>query len=265
MRLFGHTIIAAAVAAGTLLLAPACADNDQSFYIEGVIAPPAREGNKACLYTDDAQQPQLFEGVVDVSLADSYSAVVLVGSQMITRADNIAPRTDPNRAKVTGAIIRVTDANDNTLGEFTSTSTGTVNTSQGGISAFGSALVTAIDSTTLQKVGAGVVPGQTKLVIANIKALGQTLGGVDLESAEYAFPIRVCNQCLIRFSGFDDPLTQGVDCNLQTQTGAGGGGAAQQQQDIPCSFGQDQVVPCTLCQGVEYPKGSGQFPCRGPT
>lgn len=231
-----------------LLVAPACADNDQSIFIRQALAPSAnRSPAGACIYGGDPGQPALFEGTVDVAVRDNYSAVLLVGNQLLPRADPIVPRTESNRAKINGAIVRVTDANGGELGEFTSLSQGFVDPAAGAQPSYGSISVVAIDAPTMNKIKNGLAPGATKLIVANIKAFGQTIGGVDLESAEYALPIRVCNQCLISFATGDDPLTIGTDCNLQTTTAGAGGGAGATTQN-PCNPGQDEVTPCQLCQ-----------------
>ncbi|MBX3229711.1 MAG: hypothetical protein KIT84_05205 [Labilithrix sp.] len=255
MRLLGHTLTATAIATLALLVAPACADNDQSIFIRQALAPSVNRQGGACVYTGDPQQPALFEGVVDVAVRDNYSAILLVGNQMIQRGDPLAARTEPNRAKITGAIVRVTDANGNSLGEFTSLSQGFVDAATGAVPSFGPIQIIAIDAPTMSRIANGLAPGQTRLILANIRAFGESLGGVDLETDEYQLPIRVCNRCLISFLTGDDPLTPGIDCNRQTTTGGTGGTGGGAEAEPPCSAGQDEVVPCEFCQDREACKG----------
>jgi hypothetical protein len=85
-----------------------------------------------------------------------------------------------------------------------------------------------------------MVGGQSKLVVANIKIFGKTLGGVDLESGEFQFPVRVCVGCLVDFSSGDDPAVAGRDCNVQIGTGTA-------TVVLPCAPGQDEATPCQLC------------------
>ena len=103
----------------------------------------------------------------------------------------------------------------------------------------GGTSVTAIDAETKNRI-AGQVPAPapgtagtaTKLVTALIKVFGTTLGGEEVESAEYQLPIRVCNGCLVAFT---------ADCTNATIDSGG-------QTALPCRIGQDEVVPCNLCQ-----------------
>lgn len=250
MRLLGQSLFAASVIALSLMVAPACVDNDQSIYIRQVSAGTAGTGSAGCTFTPDPSQPGLVEGVVDIALRDNYEAVLLVGNQMISRADNLQTRTESNKAHLDGAIVRVTDANGNDIAEFTAQSAGFADSANGAVAGFGLIDVTLLDAPTLAKIGGGLGPTETKLVLAQIKVFGETLGGDDLESGEFQWPIRVCNGCLISFLGADDPLTQGIDCNLSASAAgaSGGGGGGGGSGTAGCFFGQDQKVPCTACR-----------------
>lgn len=255
-RILVQTLTVIGVASTALVFTPACADNDQSLFIHGVLAPSTNRQNNSCIYTSDPTQALLFEGQFDVGAVDSYSVTVLVGSQLIQRSDTTNARSESNRAHINGAIVKVTDPNGAVLGEFTSLGSGFVDVSQQNQAQFGPTAFTVIDQPTQAKIGP-LLPDQSKLVVANIKVFGKTLGGVDLESGEFQFPIRVCNGCLISFTSGDDPATPGLDCNLPL-TAASGGGAAQ----LPCAIGEDETTPCQLCLNHEYPAGSKKFPCR---
>ncbi len=196
----------------------------------------------SCIYTSDPTQAELFEGTFDVAVRDSYSVVLLIGSQLIQRSDTTNARAESNRAHLNGAIVSVTDPNGALLGEFTSLGSGFVDVSQQNQAQYGPIAVTVIDQPTQAKIGSGLAVGQTKLVVANIKAFGKTLGGVDLESGEFQFPIRLCNGCLVSFASGDDPATPGVDCNLPLGGTSGGGST-----ELPCTPGQDETTPCQTC------------------
>ena len=167
--------------------------------------------------------------------------VLLVGNQLSPRGDNVNVRSESNRAHINGAIVRVTDPNGALLGEFTSLGSGFVDPGINNAPSYGSILVTTIDAPTRQKIAAALPIGQTKLVLANVKAFGKTLGGVDLESGEFQVPIRLCNGCLVSFATGDDPATPGIDCNLPL------GGTAGGTTVTPCFPGQDEATPCQTC------------------
>jgi len=199
------------------------------------------------LYTADSTQPGLFEGVVDTALVDNYRAILLVGNQMIQRGDVAAPRAESNHAHLEGAIVRVTDANGGDIAEFTSPAMGFANAANGIVANFGLMGAVLLDAPTITKLQGQIATGTSKLVLANIKVYGKTLGGVDLESGEFQMPIRVCSRCLVSFSGADDPLTPGIDCNLSNSTAGGATGGATETVG-PCQFGQDEIVPCRICR-----------------
>lgn len=241
-RLLGQAFTVGVLAVMATAFAPACAENDKSIFIRGALAPSQTRQNGACVYTDDPTQAVLFEGVFDLAVRDNYIAVLLAGNQLIPRGDQNSVRAESNRAHINGAVVRVADPNGGVLGEFTSLATGFVETQNNNTPAFTSFSVTAIDAPTKNKIGASLAVGQTRLVTANIKVFGKTLGGVDLESGEYQLPIRVCNGCLISFASGDDPATPGVDCSLPLASSSSGGTTS-----LPCFPGQDETTPCQTC------------------
>ncbi len=238
----GQTLTVATTLALAVTLAPACAENDQAIFVRHTIAPPAARTGTSCLYTPDPTQPFISGGVVDAALRSSYTMHVLVGSQLIARGDPAQPRSESNRVRLSGAVVRVTDVNGLLLGEFTSLGSAFIDPAPGTNASFTPFFFNGIDAATLAKITAGGVT--SKLVVVNAKVFGTTLGGVDVESGEFAFPVQVCTGCLVSFATGDDPLTDGVDCNL-AKASAGGVTAAPPQ--APCEFGQDESVPCQIC------------------
>jgi hypothetical protein len=83
-------------------------------------------------------------------------------------------------------------------------------------------------------------PGQA---IVRIRIFGTTLGGQDIESGDYDFPIQVCDGCLISYpsSAQDPSAPAGVYlCSP----------AAEEESEATtqvCYPGQDEVIPCTEC------------------
>lgn len=242
-RLLGQTLFVLAVGSSAVALTPACAENDRSIFVRHVMAPPQTRQGGGCTYSPDENQPALFEGVLDVALRDNYNAVLLVGSQLMPRGDQNNTRAESNRAHLNGAVVKVTDPSGAVINEFTAIGNGLVDPGQQANADYGLISVTLIDAPTVAKLA--VAPGQPRLVIANVKVFGKTLGGVDVESGEFQFPIRVCNRCLISFATGDDPTTEPIDCPPSAPTGGTGGGT---QIQGPCQMGQDEAVPCELCR-----------------
>lgn len=241
-RIWGRArmLMAAGLFAGAL--APACAENDQSIFIRGALAPSANRQNGVCTYTADPAQPQLFEGSLDVGVRDNYFAVLLVGNQLSARGSQQAVRAESNRVHINGAVVRVTNPDGSVINEFTSLSTGFADAQGNDQPAYGAIGVVAIDAKTKDALaGQLTARTQTKLVLANISVFGKTLGGVDVESGEYQLPIRVCNGCLVTFTDSNDAAAA-VQPNCLKPLGTAG-------TNLPCSAGQDEAVPCQLCQG----------------
>jgi hypothetical protein len=245
--IFGRVVVVCATMLGLSAFAPACVENDQSIFIRNVLAPSTNRQNGTCVYTDDPQQPALFEGVLDLGVRDNYFAVVMVANQLIARGDPTNTRAESNRVHLNGAVVKVLDPNGASIAEFTSLATGFVDIQSNNNPAFGTMGVVAIDAPTAATLRAGI-PNRTttKQIVINLKAFGKTLGGVDLESGEFQFPMRVCNGCLVSFTGANDVAQQPQpNCLAPIGGGASGGGATQS----PCFAGQDETVPCQLCQG----------------
>jgi hypothetical protein len=166
--------------------------------------------------------------------------VILVGNQLIGRGDPSNTRAEPNRVHLNGAVIRVMEPNGGLIAEFTSLATGFADIQQNNNPDYGVMAVIGIDAPTAQTLRGQVGDG-AKQVILQMKAFGKTLGGVDLESSEYQFPLRVCNGCLVNFSTADTQAAAGEQCSGAL---VAGGGTTQ----LPCFVGQDEPVPCQLCQ-----------------
>ena len=246
-RILGRVIVVCASAFVIGAVTPACVENDQSIFVRAFLAPSTNRQQGACVYTDDPQQPQLFDGTLDVGVRDNYFAVVLVGSQMIQRGDPNATRAEPNRVHLNGAVVRVTEPNGAQIAEFTSLATGFADVQQNNNPDYGTMGIIGIDAPTAATLR-GQIPNRTttKQVILQVKAFGKTLGGVDLESSEYQVPLEVCNGCLVSFATADTARPVAEQCS-GALAGGGSGGAAQ----LPCFAGQDEPVPCQLCQGRE--------------
>ena len=236
-RVLGQAFTVVAVGVLVTAFTPACAENDQSIFIRSALAPSSNRQNGICVWSNDPTQTHLFSGLIDVGIRDSYRSVVLVGNQLIGRGDANNTRAESNRAHINGAVIRVTDPNGGSYGEFTSLASGFVDPQLNNQPSFVPISIIAIDPPTMAKIAEGLAVGQSKQVVANIKAFGKTVGGVDLESSEYQFPIRVCNGCLLTFEGRDPAAAE-----CQAPADAAGG-----NEQLPCAPGQDEITPCWLC------------------
>lgn len=242
--------VASLLAVGTTVggVLPACTDNDQSIFIQGAIAPPTTRQGSTCTYTADPQQPQLFSGSMDVGLTDTYFAVLLVGNQLVSRGDSNRNRAETSRLHITEGVIRVTERNGTLIHEFSAAATGFNDPQNNNTPGYSSVGLVVINSEAAQKIADSANPplsrGVARTVLANIKVFGTTLGGKDVESGEFQFPIAVCNGCLVDFSKGFDPEKPPGNCSLPAEDSSGS------SSDGPCRMGQDIPIDCRQCRGL---------------
>lgn len=243
-RILGH--VAAVFVTGLVLSAaiPACATNDQTIFVQGVLAPPVTRTNGACLYTNDPEQAQLFQARMDVGVTDSYVSVMLVGNQLIARGDPNNNRAESNRVHVNGAVVKVTEPDGRVIREFTSYGLGFANPQTNNAADYTTIGVVVFDAPTADIIRPQL-PNRavSKTLLIQIKVFGQTLGGTDVESGEFQLPMQVCNGCLVNFTGANDPeAAVQPNCNVPLDP-------TSTTNVIPCSAGQDELTPCQACAG----------------
>jgi hypothetical protein len=102
------------VTVGTALvvgaIVSACAHNDASLFVRGVLAPTI-PSNGTCAYTADPTQAAISVGAADLSFNSlaTYSPVFLVGNQIISQANVDQDQAETSRIIINGAITRITD------------------------------------------------------------------------------------------------------------------------------------------------------------
>lgn len=242
-RIWGHVVSVVAVALAASAVTPACATNDQTIFIRAALAPSANRQAGGCVYTSDPTQTELFEAHADLGLTDSYTTVLLVGNQLISRSDSLSNRAESNRVHINGAIVRVTQADGTLIREFTSQATGFADPASNGTPAYASIGVIALDAPT-RDILLPSLPNRavSKTITINIKAFGTTLGGKDVESGEFLLPMQVCNGCLVDFSSGNDPTQPQPNCLKPSAM-------MQTVSTQPCFRGQDEPVLCQSCLG----------------
>jgi hypothetical protein len=248
-----RTLTVAGICLAATVFTPACAEDNQAVFVTGLLAPPAARQGGTCLYTADPTQPFISAGTLDIAVKRFYDANFLVGNTMIRRAQREDVRSEPNRAFIQGAIVRVTDANGRELNSFTSLANVTIDPSDGATPTYGPLLgVRVLDESTLGKSSANSLQsGQSTVLIANVKVFGSTAGSVSLESGEYQVPIRVCKKCLVVFTAADTrpETSENETCDVPLSTAGGGGGGAATV--VPCNPGQDESTPCQFCRSSD--------------
>jgi hypothetical protein len=124
---------------------------------------------------------------------------------------------------------------------FSATGTGFIDASEGTDPAISAMFANLIPGSIAPSLPAG-------LVVAKVRVFGTTLGGEDVESSELAFPIEVCDGCLISYPADARDLTADANdyvCKVSTDAMTAG-----TDEDLPCELGVDIPAPCTVCSGV---------------
>lgn len=182
----------ALLAASGGLLASACADNESSLFIRMRMAP-----TEDCSVTCGPGEAFWTEDAVDSAYASSHTATLLVGSQIVQRGDSDVLRTETSRVQLYEAEVRVADIEGNALTEgYVVPITGLVDPGSGDNVGYNCTQVLLIDGAlmdTLRRQSAEL--GRDIEMVATVVVRGRTLGGQEVETAEWSYPVRVCFAC----------------------------------------------------------------------
>lgn len=216
------------VAASTLA---ACGGKDldggtrHAFFVRGSLAPPVHSGQGGCTYSNDPHAALLLEGRVDLGITDLYQVTLL------------AEGTDPAAStSITGAHVVVKTVSQDVLREFDAVTTGFIGS---GVDAL--AFLTVVDPPARDLL-LPMLPTRlvTQTFVADVTLRGRdAAGGPEVTSPVFSFPFQACNGCLVDFStGNDDTALVQPNCRKPPDPAA----------VPPCFIGQDETVPCQLCQ-----------------
>jgi hypothetical protein len=232
------SLFAVAVACLGATALPSCATNDSMMFIIGVYA--RKQG--VCTPKPESESPIWASGKLDRLFADEYVAALLVGNQITTRGSREQLRTETSRISLKGAEVQLETLQGAPLADaFSSNGTGFVDAASG----TDPALTIMYASLIPPSVAANLPAGS---LIAKVRVFGDTLGGQEVESSELAFPIEVCDGCLVSYpADARDPAADGTDyqCKITTEASESAGA----EVDLPCQLGVDLPVPCTACSG----------------
>ena len=234
--------LAALALAGLGALVPACADNESTIFVRNVLS-----AGSDCTVSPDPGGLSRPSGLLDVALRSEYVASLLVGNHLVARGDGNRLRTETSRVRLYATEVEVLDASGAVLGRsdgsvaaFSVPISGFAEPAAGATPGFGIAGTVLIDAATAASFRSSLgASGATANVIARVVVRGRTLGGTEVETPPFEYPITICSGCLVAFPAeTDDPAKPGLDCDV-----------AVQAADPICLPGQDEAVPCSLCRG----------------
>lgn len=211
-----------------------CAQPEGMLYIKNVKAQRCEDIS--------VDSPFLGSGRMDIRYSCNYIAILELNNQLVRRGDETKLQIETSRISVTGVDVQILSADGAVVGQFTYPMSGFVDPATGTNPGRGLASALLIDGGTAAAVGAQIGPGGSGLYIANVVARGRTLGGLDIESRPFEFPIEICDGCLC-YEPSDD-------------TCVGSTGAP----DDDCFFPQDFGFDCRwIGQSCSAPATCGSF------
>lgn len=227
-------------ALGALPMLPSCVENNSSIFIHSIEYLEPGE----CGCTGDLEGLSLTSGVYDVAQRQgAYIAAIRVGNQMIRSADDARLRVETSHVTIYEAEVEVFDSGGGTITSFSQPITSFAFAGNGTNPGSGCTFLTLIDAGSVGNIAT------PQTVVARIKVFGETLGGNDVESGVFDFPIQVCNGCL----GCIPPDPEDCDGEIPTEAAA-------------CYVGQDVASDCRCVFGNDpaNPGGNASVDCPGP-
>jgi hypothetical protein len=219
--------------------ASACSDNDSTLYIQGVLAADA----PACEFSSDPGAKTLLHGALDLAFRSKYEGVVLVANQLAPRGDKKQLRTETSGLQIRGAEVVLTTSTGSVLDSFSTNGGGFVGASRSETPGYGLAEVTMIPASRGSALAEELSKDRNlrRTLVARIRVFGDTLGGVEVTSGDFTYPIDVCWGCLVEY-----PL----EAVVAAGDGTGGlvcGDALDGATASQCVRGQDAPIDCRTC------------------
>jgi hypothetical protein len=237
------------VCSGSGAVAIGCRHNDESIFIRQVMVPSAD-----CSVTADPSGAFRGYGGLDLMLTGEYRAALLVGSQLVQRGSTENAKAESSRVTLYEAEVHITTPDGVELGAYTVPGNGFVDPASGSTPGWGLFETVLVDvSTSVAVLGklcennagcVGGVPSQrlsrVGRIVAEVQVFGRTLGGTEVETGKFRFPIETCFGCLITFPAEANDATVGPQQNcLSTATST--------TATTSCYMGQDLPVDCRSC------------------
>ncbi len=234
------------------LLSSACVTNDSSIFVRGCAEIP----KDTCEVLPSITAATFLRGSVDSIYDSAYDCVLLVENQLVERGDPTTLKTETSRVSLYEADVQVLDSSgrliqraDGSSAEFSTPITGFVDPGTGD-PGIGVANAVLLDFQTIQDLGAQAIKdGTEQTVVAAVIVHGRTLGGLEVHSNQFQFPITVCSGCKCE-------VPVGETCI-----------GDMNPPDLNCRVGSDNPVDCRLMNPsqLDCPDGTiGSAQCPTP-
>ncbi len=239
----------ALLAAGGTVVGASCANEDTSIFIRGCLLAP----HDTCTVTAATTSTQLLQGSIDGAYAGEYRCFALVENDMVAQENTNTLMTETDGVQLYEAEVQVLNSQSEVYvfngvpSQFSVPISGFVDPASSGEPGVGVSLVTLIDAATMQGLSKEVqLAGVQQQVVASVVIKGRTLGGFEVHTNEFLFPITV---------GYVD------SCSVPANATCVGGNNTAATGD--CLLGQDEPGG-TNCQLIASQIGFCHFLECGP-
>jgi hypothetical protein len=218
------------LAAGAALMPSACARDDSSIFIAGVLV--GTQSNGMCTFMAQTTSAFLLAGNVDAAFAGQYTGVLQVENQLVSRGNANQLKTETSYVNLYEAEVQVLDptAGMNAISQFSVAVSGFLGVGQTGTPGLGVSQVVMVDAATIKAKGASAAGGTQQQVVSSVILKGRTLGGLEVHTQEFLYPITISY-------GSSCTATPGTPC-VSTMAGSSSNTTA------PCFPGQDGSLTC---------------------
>lgn len=183
----------ALVAGSAAMLGAACVENESSLFIRACLTPSA----DTCVAEPDEGSLAQSRGMLDTRFAGSgYRCQLLIGSQLVAVGSNTSLRTETSRVTIHSFDVTIHGDAGEVVASYTVPSQGFIDPASGSNPGLGIAEALLVDVQTAATV-LGKAAGSSFFpeVIVSVVARGRTLGGLEVASGEWQFPITICEGC----------------------------------------------------------------------
>jgi hypothetical protein len=176
---------------GIALLQSSCARNDSSIFIRSCLATTDRT---ACTFMISTTSTEIYSGQIDAAYTGQYDCIAAVENQMVATGDPSTLKTETDGVELYEAEVQVLDpANgDAALKQFSVPIAGYIDPAMGGQPSIGGTDILLVDAATVtaerNKVAA---TGKVQTVVASVIAKDRTLGGQEVHSQVFLFPVQI--------------------------------------------------------------------------
>jgi hypothetical protein len=257
-------------------VAPGCVSNEVSFFIQQNQVPVPGGIGTTCMFSADPMSLHRSEGVLDLTLANSYTLFALYRNEMFSSETRIrnspelrglfvdGANVEIHADTATGPLIAIHDSTGAAVAPtFTISTNAFVDAATAAGPGYNVGTLDIIPINVGQAMfqsycidgiwGPGTpdpqIPGNTtcpvphwpttqKRVVVVVRPFGHTMGENAISGSVFPYPVTVCCRCLVQFmAGVTEPSNPSPNC-LGNNTGT---------LTAPCNIGQDDPVDCRLC------------------